>query len=188
MTNSLKSQQGIAPLLIVGIVALVLLAGGGIYYASRPVPGTPITPTTRDTQTIPTGEVSTNINDLLNKGQAMECDWHSPAGPTANDTGKLWTDGTRGRSAITTNIASGLSMDANALYTKGDMYSWMNINGTKMGFKIARKEGEEMNDTMTAEQKKQAEQYRQEMVFNCRAWTVDPSKFVLPTDVTFEER
>lgn len=203
MHKKIHSSAGFSSLMIaigIGVVALVGL--GGFYMMRRSTPAIPTSTTpsattttdasptseTSDTGTTTAGEIAGTFDSLISRGQSLECDWRVPVQTEDNPfgAGKLWTTGSQGRSTIMTTI-NGMTMEANAIYKDNAAYTWMNFNGTKMGFKMSVDASAEAASTMTDQQRQQAEQIRQEMIFNCKPWTVDPSKFVLPTDVEFKE-
>jgi hypothetical protein len=193
------SQQGLAPLMIAIIIGVIALAVAGGYYGMRRS-ATPVVTSTKSTSdntststtsTSPviTGETRSTLTDVIGRGQNLECDWKLPASTTAEENpfnaGKLWTTGNKGRSTITANLSEGMTMEGNAVYKDNTIYSWIQTAGTKMGFKFTPSELAEMDSSMTAQQRQQAEQIKQEMNFNCQPWTPDESKFELPSDVEF---
>lgn len=131
--------------------------------------------------------VSTTFEDVIGKGQNLECDWHLPTSSAANPfgIGKLYTTGNKGRSMIkgTTN---GIDIDANVIYKDDAAYSWVIVAGSTVGYKFDKAELQKMASEMTPEQKQQAEQIRAKMIFSCKSWTPDESKFVLPAGVEFK--
>lgn len=185
-------SQGFSSIAIAIIIGAIVLVGGAAFYAMRstspsssPSSATTVTSESTTSEYVPTGEVASTLTDIIARGQSMECDWKLPAeAENPFDTGKLWTTANQGRSSIQANI-NGMTIDANAIYKDNTAYTWMVTNGVKMGFKFSPSEIDSMNSSMTAEQRQQAEQIRQEMIFNCRPWTPDPSKFELPADVEF---
>ena len=132
--------------------------------------------------------VSSTFPDIVGKGKNLECDWKIPNPSAATNPfgqGKLYTTANKGRSALSGNV-SGTVFDANAIYKDNSVYSWIDFGGNKTGFKFDPEELTELNSNMTPEQKQQAEQIKSEMIFNCKSWTPDESKFVLPTGVDFK--
>lgn len=193
MQKNLFNQKGFSGAAVVVIAAIILVGIGAFVMMRRPSSTTPSTSTERSTSTttetaIPTGEMSSTISDVVGKGQNLECDWKMPTSgdaPNPFGAGKLYTTGNKGRSMIS-GSSSGMAIDGNAIYKDGEVYSWISVAGTTMGFKFDKAELESMNESMTAEQKQQAEQIRSEMIFNCKPWTPDESKFELPTGVEFK--
>lgn len=193
-------QLGIAPLIMVLIIGAIGVIAAGSYYVSTRSGSSPMESTTAGTESatgaettsegaaIPEGEFTGNIEDIIGRGQNVECDIKNPVASGAPFTGKMWGTGPQGRSQINTTIGDGLAMEANAIYKDGTVYTWSYMNNNLVMAKtISQSEAQTANDSMTDEEKQKAMQYRQEMVFNCRAWTPDASKFALPSGVEFTE-
>lgn len=152
--------------------------------------GTPLSDPPAE-ETVPTQSLSdlrTTMPDVIGRGEDLECEWKLPeeAEETPFNSGKLWTTANQGRSTIDTDI-NGIKVQANAIYKDNNAYSWMEVNGTKLGFKYSQRNLDEMNDKMTPQERQQAEQIRQQMIVTCDPWTVDETKFALPEDVSFRE-
>jgi hypothetical protein len=186
-------SKGFSAVSIIVVLAALAVIGGGVYYlwseSSPSAQSTSEAPTAGSSsteETAATGEFRSTLPRIIGRGEPLECDWRMPVENPESpfNTGKLWTAGNHGRSSINGSI-NGAAVEANAIYKDNDAYSWMDFNGTKMGFKFSQSEIESMNDAMTPEQKQQAEQIKQEMIFSCKSWTPDASKFTLPTDVDF---
>lgn len=190
--NQKTLQAGLAPIALIGIVIAILLVGAAGWYfisgRSTTPSGSTETPETESREQVaePTGEISDTMEALIGRGQSLECDWKMPNMPegAAMSNGKLWTTGNKGRSQVSGNV-SGMSMEANAIFKDNTVYSWVMFGGQKMGFKMNPEELSDANNSMSAEQKQQAEQIRSQMIFNCQAWTPDESKFALPSDIIF---
>lgn len=189
------NQKGVSTVVIVVILAIILLAAGAFFMMKKPVPSTSDSSTTPEKMestktepTVSTGEMSGTFDELVGKGQSLECDFVLPSSdgkPNPFGTGKLYTTGSKGRSMMKGNT-SGMSMEANAIYKDGVAYSWVKVGETTMGFKFDKDKMKEMSSGMTPQQKQQGEQFRQKMNFKCKPWTPDESKFILPTGVEFK--
>jgi hypothetical protein len=184
-----KLSQGFSAVLILVIAAVAI--GAVVAFTLSRNSTTSQTGTERTTgasseEGVPQGETESTIPDIVGRGQNLECDWKMPTTGTENPfgAGKLYTTGNKGRSQIAGGT-EGVAIEGNAIYKDGEVYSWISAAGTTMGFKFTKDELESMNAEMTAEQKQQAEQIRQQMIFNCKPWTPDESKFVLPSGVEF---
>ncbi len=189
-----KLNQGFSAVIVLIIAAVVLAGIGGAVMLRRPSSSsTPSAAMERSSDavsesTVPAGETTSTLPGIIEQGKNLECDWKLPTDAgEANPfgTGKLYTTANKGRSEISGN-SSGMSIDGNAIYKDGEAYSWITVAGTTMGFKFDKTELENMNSEMTTEQKQQAEQIRAKMIFDCKPWTPDESKFVLPSGVEFK--
>lgn len=188
------NQKGVSTVVIVVIIAIILLAAGAFFMMKKPQSSVSISATgpkintTKTAPTVSTGEMSGTFDELVGKGQSLECDFVLPSSdgkPNPFGTGKLYTTGSKGRSMMTGNT-SGMSMEANAIYKEGMAYSWVKVGETTMGFKFDKDKMKEMSSGMTPQQIQQGEQFRAKMNFKCKPWTPDESKFILPTGVEFK--
>lgn len=130
----------------------------------------------------------TTFLEVIARGENLECDWTTPN--TENPMlGKLYTTAGKARSSATSSQAvAGMSIQADAVYKDNGVSGWLTMNGSVMpqGFKFTEAELKDMGDDLTEEQKQQGELYRQNMQFDCKPWSVDQTKFELPSGVTFE--
>lgn len=191
-------HKGFSAVSFVVILATLGIIGGGVYYlwteSSHPVAQQVSKQSVAAAETTlaaapTTGEFRSTLPRLVKRGDTLECDWRvqSEIPGMSLGPGKLWTMGNHGRSwgAGTVN---GMQMEVNALYKDETVYSWMKINGQSVSYTFTKSEMESMSDQMTPEQKTQAQQINQEMIYNCKAWNPDPTKFSLPTDVDFKTK
>ena len=191
--KKLSDPKGFSATAIIVVIAVILLAAGAFFMMKKSPSGTsPSTATEKMTpekkeSAVSSGDTTSTFADVIGKGQNLECDWHLPTSSAANPfgTGKLYTTGNKGRSMIkgTTN---GIDIDANVIYKEDVAYSWVIVAGTTVGYKFDKAELQKMASEMTPEQKQQGEQIRAKMIFSCKSWTPDESKFILPTGVEFK--
>lgn len=202
------SQAGLAPVIIIAIVLAVVAIGGGAAYVylNPSGPSGSRMMEKEDTakskggagkmaadsaEALSSGsEVSRSFEQIFAANQNLECTWKPPA--TAGEEamegfveGKLYTAGTRGRSMATLQI-NGIPSEVNAVYNETGITSWFEMAGQKFGFVMTNEEMAAQDDTLTQEERQQAEQYRDEMIVSCVPWTPDESMFVIPSDVNFD--
>lgn len=184
--------KGFSAVAILIIVAIVLAGIGGVVLIRRPSSDSASTGalerTSESTESVDTeSEATSTLPDIIGRGQNLECDWRMPTGAEENPfgEGKLYTTANKGRSMITGN-SSGVAIEGNAIYRDNEVYSWITVAGTTMGFKFSEAELSELNSSMTEEERQQAESIRSEMIVNCTPWTPDESMFTLPAGVNFE--
>jgi hypothetical protein len=186
-----KHFKGFSPFIVVIVIAVI--AGIGAFAilrnpsASKPSVTAERTNDASAKESTPTGDLSSTIHDIVGRGQSLECNWKMPTTGSENPfgAGKLFTTGNKGRSEISGGT-EGVAIEGNAIYKDEVVYSWIKAGGATVGFKFDKVELDSMAKDMTAEQKQQAEQIRQQMIFNCKPWTPDESKFTLPTGVEFK--
>lgn len=190
-------SRGFSAVSFLIILAALAVVGGGVYYlwiesshqsTESSLSESPEAVSATVAAAPTTVEFRSSLPKLVARGDTLECDWRAPDSDGSNpySTGKLWTMGNQGRSMITTKI-SDTSVEANALYKDNVAYTWMKMGNISMGFRFSQDSLSEANAQMTADQRKQAEQIQQEMIYMCRAWNPDPAMFRLPADVEFKE-
>lgn len=187
-------QRGFTPMIVIAIVvALLILGGAGWYLFMRAGSPTAAETMTAEQNAMQPKKVTADspatpetMASVIERGENLQCDWRLPVENAQNpfNSGKLYTTSSMGRSHIAGNV-SGISMESNAIYRDGSVYSWTIIGGTKTGFTMNPAQLKDANASMTAEQKQQAEQIRSQMIFDCQPWTPDAAQFTVPTDVTF---
>lgn len=195
--NSHKLQPAgfstIALLVVLGAAAII---GFGLFFATQLNSNTsPIASMTKNSvgnvipsEALTNRELNTTIPDIVGRGQNLECDWRMPVeGENPFNKGTLWTTTNKGRSTITATIG-GMEAEGNAIYMNNTAYSWMILGGQKIGMKFTEATLNEANKSLSPQEKQQAEQIRQNMIFNCKPWNPDETKFILPSDITFEEK
>lgn len=168
-------NRGIAPILVLIYIVVAVVVGGGAYYA-----------VTKDTPKIeekdgPNENSSTNtsLKALLNRGGNYICTFSSVVS-NSESTGTVYISGTNMRGDFSSKTSVGVI--ASHMIRKGDsMYVWSDASATQ---------GVMM--TMTDFYKPQANAQTQGSVnadanldYKCENWSVDQSKFTLPSAVNF---
>ncbi len=188
-----KYYQGFSSVIVLVIAGIILAGIVGVIMMRKPSPtSAPSAAMDKSTDAttesaIPTGDTTSTFPDIIGRGQNLECDWKLPTAGPENPfgTGKLYTTGSKGRSEIA-GTTNGIAIEADVIYKDDSAYTWITVAGTTTGFKFSKAELESMSTEMTAERKQQAEQIKSEMIFSCKSWTPDESKFALPTGVEFK--
>lgn len=137
------------------------------------------------------GKMTTSIKDLLGKGKDLECTWSLTEDGSTN-SGQVYISGSKFMTeSKIEDPANNLSQVAYSMTDGEWMYIWSNesTEGMKMNMKEMEKMGQEASEGVTPvqenQQTKEAEFYNDRMDYNCKAWQVDNSKFVLPTNINF---
>lgn len=135
-----------------------------------------------------TTKMSASAKEMMQSGKSLDCTFSfTDAQQGVAQSGEFYVDGpkARFRSEIEmTTISTGQKTKA-YMITDGDYgYSWNSTNA-KMGFKINLNEAPSAENTDKNVQK--TEDLNQPFDFNCRDWSVDNSKFILPAGVEFTD-
>ena len=136
------------------------------------------TPTPSDTAT--DGKFNGSVNELIARGGDYECTF-SHSTDAAYSTGTVFVSGKkmRGDFNSTTKLAANIKMESHMISDGEFLYNWSSAMPT--GFKMAI--AESSNATSTAGS--QALDYNQKLDYDCKAWTADASKFVIPAEIKF---
>lgn len=200
-------QAGIAPVIILAIVLAVAVIGGGAAYYFMGSSGSSTMESSPDGESAPSSagakmdedspealesgtEVAQSFEQIFAFNRSLECTWRPPAQAEGESMegfveGKLYTSGGKGRSMATMTI-NGMPSEANAIYDGGTVTSWVSLGGQEFGFIMTPEEMQNESTELTEEERRQAEQYRSEMIVSCKPWTADESFFTPPSDVNFD--
>jgi hypothetical protein len=185
-----KLQAGFAPLIIIAIVA-VLAIGGGAYVVSKNKAKAPAEGDNAETQANANADANANANanlgvnakgslrSLLGLGKNVMCTFKSEAGDVVS-SGTVYV-------AANGNMRGDFKMGANAdtqsssmMVKDGYSYVWSGKQGVKM------KASAEASAQAGAEgEAKQTVNLDEQVDYSCSNWTMDASKFTLPSGVEF---
>jgi major membrane immunogen (membrane-anchored lipoprotein) len=133
-------------------------------------------------------KMSASVKELMKGGKSLECTFSftdQQSGVT--QSGKFYIDGSKARFRSEMAVTTNKTGEKNEAYmiTDGDYgYSWSNIS-PKTGIKFNLNEPASLNNPNKNGQN--TEDLDQKIDFDCRKWSVDKSKFDLPTGVEFTD-
>lgn len=135
---------------------------------------------TKDTKTVK------SVSEIIANGQSLSCTFsYTDAEQGITESGNFYVNGPQAKFRSEAEIVTKDSDKKITTYMIGDgnyAYSW---NGAeKTGFKISMKEGTPVAQDTKAQNNQRLDQ---KMNFDCRNWSVDNSKFILPPGVTFTD-
>ncbi len=186
-------QSGFSRTLVIVVFLLLLVAIAGLLYLMRGGTSKSMKNSEQSKQAVTPKKNNPNegnISGVISSGYDLECELKVPVKAGQQNpfsTGKLWATKGKARSVMT-GTTNNMAIEANAIYNEKTMYIWTVINGAKSGFKVNLAEAIKEDGKVTQQQKDQAEQYSQNMVSGCHPWSVDQSKFTLPTGIQFKEQ
>ena len=142
-----------------------------------------------------TGEQGESFNgslkEMLGLGKKVECSWQfdDPEGKSSS-TGTVWVDGDRSRSEVSVKVEGEEGTDMDMISISDGKMNYMWSRGQKTGSKFDIAEMEKLSQEMKVDQsdnyQNQAQSDWEKMYdYKCKAWRVDESKFLVPTDVEF---
>lgn len=178
--------------IIIGVVTLLVLVGGGVYFVSSNKNSSSNKTSESSTDAGNVSKVddksvtsesttqTTNAETLAKSGKAQHCTF-SYDGATGKADGNMYTDG-KGKSRMSMNTiqtAQGNSGANDMIIRDNKYYSWITTAGQTIGFSgdLGSQSTSNTNSSTTAPNK--------DFSMKCTGWTVDNSKFELPTGVNF---
>lgn len=187
MTNEQQNK----PMLIIIAVVLVLLIGGAFFFMKKSS-----TPTTTDSTTTAedTNEKSnedTSMMDsgkntlmgLMSMGKNLQCNFDYVTEGKAGTKGTIYVSGKKVYGEFESEV-DGQKTTMRMIQDGDYSYIWGSAMPEGMKMKIVVPEGKA--DT-SAPANNQYFDPNQQMDFDCSPWGGDPSKFVIPSDVTFRD-
>lgn len=177
-------QGGFAPLLIIAIVA-VLAVGGGAYVVTKNKEVRKAELKT-NVEVDANAEVKTDANakgslrSLLTIGKDTMCTFTSVhEGVTSSGVVYIASNGDmRGDFKSDTSVAG--TINSNMIMKGGTSYVWSGAQGAKMNVSATQE-----TQTTTSSNANQSVDLDVQVDYDCKNWTRDDSKFVVPTNVNF---
>ena len=172
--------------LIVAAVLIVLVLGIGLYLFTRSPKPNPQQPVTSEqasaapTET-PAQETKGTFKDLLAQRKDVSC---TIAYTDIQGNGTIYVSSPKFRGDISMQI-SNQPLTSHIISDGTYMYMWTD-NSTK-GTKIKMDLNQTPPPATSSSSQNQMSDLNKEVNFKCTPWTVDSSKFALPTDVQFSD-
>jgi len=124
-----------------------------------------------------------SIKDLLGLGKNVECKW-SAEDEGMEMSGVAWVSGKKTRTEMKVSTPDG-EMESYFLSDGETAYSWGSM-GPGFKFKLSDFE-QEAEEADFEEGEGQFKDFNKEYEYKCKPWTVDQSKFVVPTGIEFAD-
>ncbi len=166
-------QMNKKALISIVVAALVVLGVGGYLLLQNKSASKPAV--IAKPQAVPTVSPEKSLRELLSMGQAQQCTFTE-----ASTSGTVYIGDSKMRGDFATT-QEGKAIASHVIMSGKSMNLWM--DGAKTGFMM----------TIDPEEEK-AEAKNQQNIdldkkgsYKCNAWTVDATKFMLPTNVTFSD-
>lgn len=168
---------------IIGLVAAVVVVGGGVWYFSSG--NSANAPTTEEgVATTMEGEEqadgSGTLADLMMRAGSFRCDVDVAAeegNTTAETSGVVYIGDGKMRGDFTTKV-SGMTVNSHMLTLDGYVYTWSDMMPQGMKMKVAA-DGTAQGQTQGSMDASAAVDY------HCAPWSVDGARFTIPSSVTF---
>jgi hypothetical protein len=168
---------------IIGVVAAVVIVGGGFYLLNRPA-GVPATfgqeqalATTTET-VVEQGKFTGSLAELSARGGSWKCSVDSTTAQAVS-SGATYVSGGKVRADFTTSVPSYGAVETHLIADGVDVYTWSSMmpqgiksKMTAQGSGTGPTSGQDVNtDTKYS--------------YDCQPWTADATLFVVPANITF---
>ncbi len=170
--------------IIITIVIIAAVVGG--YFAFSKSDKTSETTSPETTNTPSASGKKMAFSQFVKQGGSYKCTVNQYLGEIGGPStqGVTYIDGGKIRGEYTTQ-AQGMSINSTFIVRDGYSYTWTSMMPT-MGFKSKIVESAPAGAGASAQG---AYSFNSEQIgdYNCETWTADPSKFAIPSGVTFKE-
>lgn len=183
-TISMNTKALIAVILVivlaVGVAAFVILKRNSTNNPSFNQTETDETMNLEDNED-PSGFDKKSLSDLIGMGSAQECTYQDLDTQTS---GTAYIADQKVRTDFTT-VASGDMVGSHAVFDGDKIYIWM--DGQTSGFVMTPEENVAVDTTSSDNTVTNSVNLNREIDYNCSNWSVDNSKFELPSGVDFQD-
>ena len=181
--KKINLQSGFAPLLIIAIVA-VLAVGGGVYVSKQKEVRKAELGSNVEVEADANADVNVNVNtkgslrSLLGLSKNAMCTFSSTAGDTSS-SGTVYISA-RGdmRGEFKSQTTGSGSVESNMIVKGGTSYVWSGTQGMKMDVSATTSASADASAKQSVDMDSQVD-------YKCEDWTLDSSKFSVPTSVNF---
>lgn len=158
---------------VIGVLLAIIAIAGGVYYISNRDSIT--AGLVGDRAQMPAGPMS--LKELIAGGVSQKCTFADTSAEIPTE-GTVYVGGGKVRgdfSATSQGKAMGMHMIADG----ATMHTW--IDGMTSGFKM------DMAASQSGTNTQQSFDSDKKIDYHCESWAVDASRFVLPSDITFQD-
>jgi len=155
-----------------GAVALAVIGGAAVLNMTGNFPGQ--SATVVDAELV---RESTSLTELLARTDARVCSIDTTAGGATTE-GLIYVAGGNMRGDFTTN-ANGQTVKSHMIVSNGNSYLWTDASNQGFYLPFSTMSGGEGSATSGIDASAKME-------YACAAWTPEPEKFALPTNITFQ--
>ncbi|MBY0110688.1 hypothetical protein K2Y00_01650 [Patescibacteria group bacterium] len=170
------------PKTLIGILVAVVVVGGGVWYFSSHNAAVAPTEEGATGTTEEKAEGSATLADLMMRTGSFRCDVEMKAEATngaSESAGTVYISEGKMRGDFATKV-SGMTINSYMISREGYVYTWSDMMPQGMKMKVAT-DGSTETTTQGAMDASAAVDY------HCAPWSVDGSKFIVPSTVTFTE-
>ncbi len=176
--------------LIIPLIIVILLLAGFFAYWIKMKPNSVVKePMAQVTQAVqPTQTEKTtlaSLKDLLTQGVSQQCTYSYTDEKMGKTDGVMLVANGKVRGSFSLTDPKGVVTAGNMINDGAFSYTWDDT--TKTGMKIAMTEELKKMGEETVKDNPQVAEMNKKTDYRCKAWVVDASKFVPPTDIKFTD-
>ncbi len=168
--------------LILAAIGLIIIVAAGIFVLSKKSTKAPQQAATTIQASPQESQNRGSLKSLLAKGKDLSCAFTSNQGKTK---GMVFISGKKMVGDFTTTESDNKQVESHMIQDDQYSYFWSSaaVQGTKI--KISTIEQVTPSPTASSQTQNQGVDINQDVDYQCSDWTVDNSKFVPPSNVTF---
>ncbi len=169
------------------IAGLVVIGGGYFFITAKKVENVDTNraatmDSTKEESKAPSGK-KIAFSEFVKQGGSYKCTVHQNVG-NVETVGTTYVNSGMIRGEYNTKL-QGMSIDSTFIVRDGYSYGWTStMPNTGFKVKIVQNAAGEMGTGTSGKYSFNAEQIGD---YDCQPWTVDASKFIIPTNITFKE-
>lgn len=170
---------------IIGILLLVVVLGGGVWYATKNKSALPQEATETETSSgtedpKKEGMFSGTLSELTKRGGDHKCTFSHTTG-VGTSSGTVYISGTDMRGDFVTNVVqpTKTTVESHMIKSGEWVYTWSPM--MPMGFKSKAT----LENTGNDQSASQSFDYNQSLNYDCKLWVKDPALFIPPSNITF---
>ncbi len=164
---------------IAAIIAVIVIGGGAYFYSTKNT-NTDVAGESQSAEMASGTNVETaSLKSLIESGKTRKCTYQSNEGGVST-SGVMYSANNKMRGDITIELPETKSQSVTRMiYDGGTSYVW--TDDSKTGSKMS------LDQSAQVETKNQSVDLNKDYNFKCEDWSVDQSKFELPSDVQFSD-
>lgn len=166
--------------IIIWVVGILVIGSIGFYIYNKSVNNTENNENLiQDVDTTTEESFTGSVLDLVNKGGNYECTFSHTTGVGTSE-GTVYISGNKVRGNFISEVAVvNMTVKSYMISDETSVYTWTDM--TSQGYKAPVSKGATEANTS------QSFDYGQSLDYKCKGWVVEPSVFILPSDIEFIE-
>lgn len=174
-----STERGISMVASIIIVAVLVIAGGGLYVASKSMRDPQPLKIHKD-DVVSDGEINTSVRELMMSGSPVTCTF-TRTDDGMNTSGTVYIAGERMRGDFTVESEGLGTFVTHTIHSDTTAYVW--TDGQAQGHMFTLNADQDVE----APHDEQSFDIDEKVDYSCFAWSVDEGQFQVPTDIEFTD-